>query len=134
MKLTPEQIKTADYSSIFRAKISFRISFRQYSIPYTFVLENIVIYALCFTVIQFTLGRVIQTIGSVIMFGSIAISMILPYLCLRLIHQLQTDGKPIYYYLWDSALYYFNVLLPKKHIYKGGYRQEQAEFIVFKKR
>lgn len=133
MKLTPKHIKTADYSSIFRAKIAFRISFRQYSIPYTFVLEDIVIYALCFTVIQFTLGRIIQTLGSVIMFGSIAISLILPYLCLRLIHQLQTDGKPIYYYLWDSALYYFNVLLPKKHVYKGEYKREQADVIVFRK-
>lgn len=133
MKLTPQQIKTVDYSSIFKAKITFRLSWRQYTLPYTFVVEDIAIYVISLAIIRQLFGRVIDTIGGVIMFGSFALSLSLPYLILRLIKQLPTDGKPIYIYLKDLVLYFLNVILPKKRLYKGDYQNEESKVIVFKK-
>jgi len=140
MKLTPQQIKTIDYTSVFRAKITFMLSFnKKWTFPYTFVLEDVIIYMAALAIVRRFLGRVIDSIGALIvfnsinMFGGVAISLALPYLILWGIKKLPTDGKPIFYYLYDVIYYELNVLMPKKYLYKGGYQRQGNDAIIFKK-
>lgn len=133
MKLSRQQTKTVDYTSIFQSKVTFRLSFRQYTLPYTFVLEDIIIYIIALAVVRQLFGQLIDFIGSVIMFGSFAISLVLPYLLLQLVKKVPTDGKPIFYYLYDIVRYTIGVLLPKKSFYKGQYLKQDKEALVFKK-
>lgn len=136
MKLTPQQLKTVDYTSVFRSKTTFRIGFKKWMLPYTFVLEDIIIYIASLVIIRQLFGQIIDMIGGFIMFGKYAISFVLPYLAMRAIKQLPTDGKPIYLYLWDIVRSYFTVILPKKALYKGNYIEQptdEPQDIVFKK-
>lgn len=133
MKLTTQQTKTVDYTSIFQSKITFRISFRKFTLPYTFVVEDIIIYFAALAVIRQLFGQIIDFVGSIIMFGSFAISLALPYLVLQLVKRLPTDGKPIFYYLFDILRYGTSVLLPKKSFYKGYYFKPDKQSIVFKR-
>ncbi|EEN70405.1 hypothetical protein HMPREF0345_2677 [Enterococcus faecalis ATCC 29200] len=134
MKLTTEQRKTMTYSSVFSAKITFRISFRKFTIPFTFVLEDIVIYGLSLFLVRRLLGNIIDTVGSVIMFGNIALSLVIPYLIFRWIKDRPTDGKRIDQYIIDWIRYYFDVLLFKKILYKGKYQAALPKVVVFKKK
>lgn len=127
-----DRTKTVNYTSVFLSKLSFRISFQKWTIPYTFEVEELVIFAVSMFIVRYVFGGIIDGLSRVSFLNSYILSIAGAYGLTRLIQFANTDGKRIDRYLIDMLFYFFDVILPKRVLYKGNYRKLKDEPIVYK--
>lgn len=138
MALTREQRKTVTYTSLMTAPVAIRISFpslkkggKKYTLPWLVNFRTILIYGVCFLLIQFLFGSIISLAGRILALADYALMFALPYLLMRGLLSLNTDGKRIERYLLDTLSFFFFVLLPRKELYKGRYQKKQKDTVVY---
>lgn len=127
-----DRTKTVNYTSVFLSKLSFRISFQKWTIPYTFEVEELAIFGVSMFIVRYVLGGIIDGISSVTFLNSYVLSLAGAYGLTRLIQFANTDGKRIDRYLIDMLSYFFEVILTKKVLYKGRYRRIKDDPIIYK--
>lgn len=128
-----DRTKTVNYTSVFLSKLSFRISFQKWTIPYTFEVEELIIFACSMFIVRYVFGGIIDGISSVTFLNSYILSLAGAYGLTRLIQFANTDGKRIDRYLIDMLSYFSEVVLTKRVLYKGSYRRIKNEPIVYTK-
>lgn len=106
--------KTVNYSKVMKAPTTFKIAFWKINLPWTFKLETTMLYVFSFLVVQLFfhfplkwLGGLINNLDKVGAFG-------LPYLLTVYLIGQPTDGKPIFYFVKDTIVYFLMEKLPKK--------------------
>lgn len=127
-----DRTKTVNYTSVFLSKLSFRISFQKWTIPYTFEVEELIIFAVSMFIVRYVFGGIIDGLSRISFLNSYILSIAGAYGLTRLIQFANTDGKRIDRYLIDMLFYFFDVILPKRVLYKGNYRKLKDEPIVYK--
>lgn len=138
MVLTREQRKTVTYTSLMTAPVTLRISFpslkkggKKITLPWIINFRTILIYGVCFFLIQFLFGAIIGFAGQFLALADYALMFTLPYFLMRGLLSLTTDGKRIERYLLDTLSFFFFVLLPKKELYKGRYQKKQKDTVIY---
>lgn len=101
-----DRTKTVNYTSVFLSKLSFRISFQKWTIPYTFEVEELAIFGVSMFIVRYVLGGIIDGISSVTFLNSYVLSLAGAYGLTRLIQFANTDGKRIDRYLIDTLSYF----------------------------
>ncbi|MGL9757241.1 TcpE family conjugal transfer membrane protein [Enterococcus sp. DIV2324] len=138
MSLTKDQRKTVTYTSLMTAPVAIRISIptmktgkNKITLPWLINFRSIAIYVVCFFLIRNLFGSIIQFAGTLLSLADIALSAVLPYLLMRFVLKINTDGKPIERYLLDTVFFFFKVILPNKEVYKGNYQKKQKDTVVY---
>lgn len=138
MALTKDQRKTITYTSLLTAPVAIRVSIpsmkagkKKITLPWLINFRGAAIYAVCFVVIRYFFGSIIQFAGNLLSLADIALSLVLPYLLMRLVLAINTDGKPIERYLLDTVFFFFKAILPNKEVYKGNYQKKQKDTVIY---
>lgn len=123
--------KTVNYTSMFKSKLTFRISFKKFVIPYTFEVEQIIILAISVFVVVSIFGGLLEFIGEHTFLNHYVVGLGLAYMLTRLIQSAHTDGKRIDQFLVDMFIYFAEIVLPKKVLHKGKLVNINRQPIVY---
>lgn len=126
--------RTVNYTSMFKAPLSFRISFQKWTIPYTFEVEETAIFFVSLFLIRSLLGGVIDSLSVLTHLNAYVISIGASYGMTRMIQHANTDGKRIDRYLVDMLFYFIGVIATKRVLYKGKYQRFDDRPIVYEEK
>lgn len=99
--------RTVNYSDVMKAPTTFKIAFWKINLPWTFRLETTMLYVVSFLLVQLVFHYPLKWLGDLIKNLDKVGAIGLPYLLTVYLMGRPTDGKPIFYFVKDTLLYYF---------------------------
>lgn len=122
-----------NYSSAFEEPQRIRDIGGYFRLPFAIVLVDLVIFLLSLGIVHWFLGGVINWLANIYSPMKLVCYLLLPYYMVTIINRIRPDGKKIYYYLWDLAVFQVTVKLPEKVFFAGKSlsQKEKNECIRF---